>query len=258
MNGETAMYRSSTHSSAPRPGSQRVLIIVPALNEGAVIASVVADLKRSVPDAEVLVVDDGSTDDTAAAAAAAGARVARMPFNVGIGTAVQTGFRVAADEGFDVAIQVDGDGQHPADQVPLLLDAIVESGANYVIGSRFAVSGDYRPSFARRGGIAVFSQLVSLLGRQRVTDTTSGFRAADRRTIRLFAEHYPHDYPEVEAVILAKRNALKIVEIPVTMRQRSTGRSSITPIKSLYYMAKVTLAVLVQFIGRNPTAKEPE
>lgn len=236
----------------------RVLVIVPALNEAAAIADVVGDIRRAVPSAEILVVDDGSTDQTAAVAAAAGARVARMPFNVGIGTAVQTGFRVAADEGFDVAIQVDGDGQHPADQVPLLLLAIIESGANYVIGSRFAERGAYRPSFARRGGIVVFSRLVSLLARQRVTDTTSGFRAADRQTIRLFAEHYPHDYPEVEAVILAKRNALRIVEIPVTMRQRSTGRSSITPIRSLYYMAKVTLAVLVQFIGRNPTAEEIE
>ena len=236
----------------------RILVIVPALNEAGAIAGVVADIRRAVPSAQILVVDDGSTDATSAVAAAAGARVARMPFNVGIGSAVQTGFRVAADEDFDVAIQVDGDGQHPADQVPLLLSTIIETGANYVIGSRFAGPREYRPSMARRGGIALFSRLVSFLARQRVTDTTSGFRAADRRTIRLFATHYPHDYPEVEAVILAKRNALRIVEIPVAMRQRETGRSSITPIRSLYYMAKVTLAVLVQFIGRNPTAEETE
>ena len=246
----------SSREHQQRPVNLRVLVIVPALNEGAVIGSVVTEIRRAVPYAEVLVVDDGSADDTAVLAAGAGARVAKMPFNVGIGTAVQTGFRVAADEGFDVAIQVDGDGQHPADQVPLLLAAITESGANYVIGSRFAESGGYRPSLARRGGIVMFSRLVSVLARQRVTDTTSGFRAADRRTIRLFAKHYPHDYPEVEAVILAKRNGLRIVEIPVTMRQRSTGSSSITPLRSLYYMAKVTLAVLVQFIGRNPTSEE--
>ena len=236
----------------------RLLVIVPALDEAAVIASVVADIRRAVPHADILVVDDGSVDNTALVASAAGARVARMPFNAGIGTAVQTGFRLAADEGSDVAIQVDGDGQHPADQVPLLLAAITESGANYVIGSRFAESREYRPSLARRGGIVMFSRLVSVLARQRMTDTTSGFRAADRRTIRLFAKHYPHDYPEVEAVILAKRNGLRIVEVPVTMRQRSTGRSSITPVRSLYYMARVTLAVLVQFIGRNPTSEEPE
>lgn len=255
---EVVIQSQSTGERSVVAAELRVLVIVPALNEAEAIADVVADIRRAVPNAEILVVDDGSTDRTAGVAASAGARVARMPFNAGIGTAVQTGFRLAADEGFDVAIQVDGDGQHPAEQVPLLLAAITDSGANYVIGSRFAESGEYRPSFARRRGIAVFSRLVSILARQRVTDTTSGFRAADRRTIRLFADHYPHDYPEVEAVILAKRNALRIVEIPVQMRQRATGRSSITPLRSLYYMAKVTLAVLVQFIGRNPTSEESE
>lgn len=242
-------------SSHERP---RLLVIVPALNEAAVIATVISDIRAALPGAEILVIDDGSKDETAAVAGAAGARVLKMPFNVGIGSAVQTGFRVAAEEDFDVAIQVDGDGQHPADQVPLLLTPLAERRANYVIGSRFAAPGQYRPSLARRSGILLFSRLVSILARQQVTDTTSGLRAADRQAIRLFAEHYPHDYPEVEAVILAKRNALRIVEVPVAMRQRSSGRSSITPVRSLYYMVKVTLAVLVQFIGRNPTTEDPE
>lgn len=236
----------------------RLLAIVPALNEAQVIASVIEEIHRALPGADVLVVDDGSTDATAEVAATAGARVARMPFNVGIGSAVQTGFRVAVEEGFDVAIQIDGDGQHPADQVPRLLAALTESGASYAIGTRFGAGGEYRPSFARRWGISIFSRLVSILARQRLTDTTSGLRAVDRRAIALFAEHYPHDYPEVEAIILARRNGLRIIEVPVTMRQRETGRSSISPIRSLYYMVKVTLAVLVQFIGRNPTSEEPE
>jgi glycosyltransferase involved in cell wall biosynthesis len=252
---------ASTHPEVENQGFRthlRLLVIVPALNEAAVISNVISDIRCALPSAEILVIDDGSKDNTAAVASAAGARVVKMPFNVGIGSAVQTGFRVAAEEDFDVAIQVDGDGQHPADQVPRLVTAISESGANYVIGSRFAEPGEYRPSLARRGGILLFSRLVSILARQQVSDTTSGLRAADRRAIRLFAEHYPHDYPEVEAVILARRNALRIVEVPVVMRQRSSGRSSITPIRSLYYMVKVTLAVLVQFIGRNPTSEEAE
>ncbi len=248
---------TSPDSPSAPAASARVLVIVPALNEADVIASVIADIDASLPDAQIVVIDDGSTDATAAAASAAGARVVRMPFNVGIGSAVQTGFRVADEEGFDIAVQVDGDGQHPADQVPRLIDAIA-GGANYAIGSRFAAPGGYRASIARRGGIVIFARLVSLLAGQRVTDTTSGLRAADREAIRLFAGHYPHDYPEVEAVILAKRNGLRIVEVPVVMRRRATGRSSITPLRSLYYMVKVTLAVLVQFIGRNPTSEEPE
>ncbi len=240
-----------------RATEPKVLIIVPALNETDAITGVISEISAAVPHAHILVVDDGSIDDTAVAASAAGARVVRMPFNIGIGSAVQTGFRVAAEEDFDIAVQVDGDGQHPADQVPRLIDAIA-AGANYVIGSRFVERGGYRASLARRSGITIFARLVSLLAGQRVTDTTSGLRAADRRAIRLFAEHYPHDYPEVEAVILAKRNGLRIVEVPVTMRQRATGRSSITPVRSLYYMVKVTLAVVIQFIGRNPTSEEPE
>ena len=250
--------------SSPRDATEaatsglRLLAIVPALNEAQMIATVIAEIRRALPGAEVLVVDDGSTDATAEAAAGAGARVARMPFNVGIGSAVQTGFRLAVEEDFDIAIQIDGDGQHPPDQVPRLLAALSESGASYAIGTRFGHDGDYRPSFARRWGITIFSRLVSILARQRLTDTTSGLRAADRRAIALFAEHYPHDYPEVEAIILARRNGLSIMEVPVTMRQRSTGQSSISPIRSAYYMVKVTLAVLVQFIGRNPTSEEPE
>lgn len=234
----------------------RVLIVVPAFNEEDAIGSVVAEIRDALPTAVAVVIDDGSRDRTAAVARAAGARVVRMPFNVGIGTAVQTGFKIAADEGYDVAVQVDGDGQHPAHEVRALLETLLETDANYVIGSRFTPTGTYRPPLARRGGIALFARLVSFLTRQTVTDTTSGLRAADRRTLRLFADHYPHDYPEVEALILANRGGLRIAEVPVAMRYRDSGRSSITPIRSLYYMVKVTLAVLVQFMGRNPLEEE--
>ena len=249
---------NAEEGAAPAPTSTfRLLAIIPALNEAESIAAVIAEIREHLPNAIALVIDDGSTDETATRALAAGARVARMPFNIGIGGAMQTGFRIAADEGFDVAVQIDGDGQHPAAEVTALLQTLASTEANYVIGSRFTgPDRTYRPPIGRRGGIAVYAWLVSRLVRQPITDATSGLRAADRRTIHLFAEHYPHDYPEVEAIVLAKRNGLRITEVPVVMRPRSSGRSSITPIRSLYYMVKVTLAVLVQFLGRNPTAED--
>lgn len=239
----------------PADGSRvaglRVLVIIPAYNEEATVGRVVEDVRRAMPGATPLVIDDGSSDRTAAVARAAGARVASLPFNGGIGTAVQTGFIVADREGFDVAVQVDGDGQHPANEVTRLLDEIA-TGSNYVIGSRFLGTGSYRATFARRRGISMLSWLISRLAGQRITDSTSGLRAADRRTIHRFAAHYPHDYPEVEAVVLARRSGLSVREVPVEMRDRQDGRSSITPIRSIYYMVKVTVAVLIQFIGREP------
>ena len=240
------------------PADLRCLAIVPALNEAGAVGDVVrAILAAGNGRVDVLVVDDGSTDGTAAAARAAGARVVSLPFNVGIGNAVQTGYRMARAEGYDVAMQVDGDGQHPPEQMGLLV-AEVASGANYVIGSRFVRDAGYETSRTRRGAMVFLAKLVSAAVGQAVTDTTSGFRAADRATIELFAEHYPPDYPEVEALVLAHRAGLKIAEVPVLMLQRSTGTSSITPLRSVYYMVKVSLAVLVQRIGTAPRSGEPE
>ncbi len=235
------------------PRQPRCLAIVPAWNEGASIGAVVGDLRAlASPAIEVVVIDDGSTDDTALHAKAAGARVIRMPFNTGIGGAVQAGYQLAERERFDVAIQVDGDGQHPADQVQLLVAHLIDTGANYVIGSRFAGHGDYRPTRARRRAISTLARLISRLVGFRLTDPTSGFRAADRRTIECFARAYPADYPEAEAIVVAHRLGLVVREMPILMRPRMSGRSSITPVRSLYYMFKVTLAVLVQCMGRNP------
>lgn len=239
-----------------RRDGPRVIIIVPAFNEAASVGEVIREIREAVPGAVAVVINDGSRDATSAAARLAGARVVELPFNSGIGTAVQTGFRIAAEEGFDLALQVDGDGQHPPDQVPILIDTLLATGSNYVIGSRFADATGYRSSLARRGGIVILAKLVSAVSRQKVTDTTSGFRAADQSTIRLFAEHYPHDYPEVEAIVLARRAGLKVTEVPVRMRNRESGRSSITPFRSAYYMVKVGLAVLVQCMGRNPIPDE--
>jgi glycosyltransferase involved in cell wall biosynthesis len=231
----------------------RLVAVVPAWNEAGAIGGVVDEVKRVSPEIEVVVVDDASTDDTASLAEAHGATVLRLPFNVGIGGAVQTGLRYAREEGYDRAIRLDGDGQHDASQIPKILAPIDAGEASVVIGSRFVdPGGAYRPPLARRIGIRVFARLVSLLGRQRVTDTTSGFVALDRAGIELFAAEYPHDYPEVEATLVALRSGLRLVQVQVEMRERTSGTSSITFLRSLYYIVKVTLALFVASLRRYP------
>ena len=227
----------------------RCLAIVPAFNERDAIGAVVADLQSSAH-VDVLVVDDGSGDGTAAAAVSAGARVVTLPFNLGIGAAVQTGYVAAQNGGYDVAIQVDGDGQHPAGEIPALIEALVASGADVVIGSRFLGSGAFRSTRARRAGIGLFARVVSAAVGVPLTDTTSGFRAAGPRAIALYAAAYPHDYPEVEALVIGHRAGLRIIEAPVAMRERQGGQTSITPIRSAYYMVKVLLAIAMQLMRR--------
>jgi glycosyltransferase involved in cell wall biosynthesis len=234
----------------------RRMAIVPALNEGQTIASVVAEIRAVDPGLEILVIDDGSTDDTLAEARRAGALVARLPYNVGIGGAVQTGYQYARDHGFQVAVQVDGDGQHDPADLAQLLEPISADRADMVVGSRFLEAGEYRPSFARKLGIRLLARVVSLLVRQRMTDPTSGFRAVNRRGIVLFAAEYPHDYPEAEANVVAYRRRLRVVEVPVAMRERAAGRSSINAPSSLYYMVKVTLALFITLFRRYSSAVE--
>jgi glycosyltransferase involved in cell wall biosynthesis len=234
----------------------RSLAIVPAFQERASIARVVEDIRR-LSSADVVVIDDGSGDGTAAEAVRAGARVITLPFNLGIGSAVQTGYMVALEGKYDIAIQVDGDGQHPAEEIDRLIAALSETGADIVVGSRFLGAGAYRPPIGRRLGIAVFARIVSTITGYRMTDTTSGFRASGARAISLFAAAYPHDYPEVEAVIIAHRAGLKLVEIPVVMRERQGGRSSITPLKSGYYMLKVILAIVMVLLRRPVKLDQP-
>jgi len=179
--------------------------------------------------------------------------VLELPFNVGIGGAVQTGFRYARDEGFELAVRLDGDGQHDASELGKLMAPIRAGEADLVIGSRFVdPGGSYRPPFARRLGIRVFARLVTLLGGQKVTDTTSGFSAMDRSAIELFATEYPHDYPEVEATLVALRSGLRLEQVQVEMRERQAGTSSITFVRSLYYIVKVMLALLVASLRRYP------
>jgi glycosyltransferase involved in cell wall biosynthesis len=235
----------------------RQLAIVPALNEAGAVAAIVAEIREYAPDFDVLVVDDGSVDDTAAIASAAGARVISMPFNVGIGGAVQCGYLYARDNGYAIAVQVDGDGQHDPRDIPRLLAALHEEPAvEMATGSRFlGEPGGYRPSRARRAGIGVFAALVSLITGQRVTDATSGFRMSARRGIELFARDYPHDYPEVEAILLLHAHRLRVREVAVSMRPRASGRSTIGRGLQAYYMAKVLFAVAVGLLRARPSSE---
>ena len=235
----------------------RRVAIVPALNEEVAIPGVIDELRGFDPGMDVVVVDDGSVDRTAAVAAAKGVRVLRLPFNLGIGGAVQTGFRFAFENGYDLAVRIDGDGQHDPSQLPLVLGPILRGEADIAVGSRFAGGGDgYRSSRTRRIGIRLLAWVVSRIVGQRVTDTTSGFQALNREGIALFARDYPHDYPEVEATVMVFRHRLRLVEVPVAMRERGGGRSSITTLRSIYYMVKVLLAIFVGLFRRNVVPEE--
>jgi glycosyltransferase involved in cell wall biosynthesis len=227
------------------------LAVVPAFNEADTIVQVVASLRRDAPEFDTLVVDDGSTDRTAALADGAGAQVLRLPFNVGIGGAVQTGFVYARDHGYEVLAQVDGDGQHDAVELERLLSEMGKADVDVVCGSRFLTS-DYRypAPLSRRTGIHIFAFLLSRIVGTPVSDPTSGFRLYNRRAIELFARDYPHDYPEVEAVLILHRHRLRMREIPVKMYTRGGGSSSISTGKSVYYMVKVLLALFVG-LGRR-------
>jgi hypothetical protein len=245
---------------APALAVKRIAI-VPAYNEEESVPAVIGEIRAFDPDFEVVVVDDGSTDATAAAAAGLGAHVVRLPFNLGIGGAVQTGFRYAFEHGFELAVRVDGDGQHDPAQLGLLLGPILADEADIAVGSRFretleGSSASYRSSRTRRLGISILAWTVSLLVRRRVTDPTSGFQALNRRAIALFAADYPHDYPEVEAALMVHKHELRMTEVPVQMRERAAGQSSIGALASVYYMVKVMLALFVGLFRKNVTPLE--
>lgn len=230
-------------------------MIVPAYNEAAAVATVVGEIRGAMPDARVVVVDDGSTDQTGRVAGEAGALVLTLPFNMGIGAAVQTGYRYARDARAQVAVQMDADGQHDPAAISTLLDPIRRQQADLVVGSRFIQPGGFRSSVVRRAGISLLAWLTGVILRRPVTDPTSGFRACGPRAIALFAETYPPDYPEPESLVSAVRQGLRIEEVAVTMRPRAIGVSSISPLRAVYYMSKVVSALLCGAGTADPGAR---
>lgn len=234
----------------------RVLVIIPAYNEEEALGEVLGRLREQCPACDVAVVDDGSRDGTARVAASfSGVTVLRLPINLGIGGAMQTGFKYALRNGYDIAVQCDADGQHPVDDIPRLVARVEAGEADVVIGSRYVADSDYRPTLSRRIGKSLLSRWVDLLIGGGITDTTSGFRAVNRRALEVFARTYPEDYPEPEALVILHKCGLKAVEIPVDMRPRQGGVTSIKPHRALYYMVKVALAIFVDLFRRFGAAR---
>jgi len=230
----------------------KLLAIVPCFNEETTVSGVVQEIKAARPDADVLVVNDGSSDSSAACAASAGAAVANLPYNMGIGAAMQTGYKYALCGGYDVAVQVDGDGQHDPAELDKILAPVLSGDSDVVVGSRFMEGEGFKSTPMRRLGIGMFSKVLSVLTGEPVSDPTSGFRAAGRRAIMLFADEYPEDYPEVESLFLAHLAGLRLREVPVLMRPRGGGRSSITPVRSAYYMIKVMMVLFLWIARKRP------
>ncbi len=247
------MAREAVANRLLGPAHAACLVIIPALNEELTIAKVVEDVRRHLPSADVVVVDDGSRDNTAAASRQAGATVLRLSYNLGIGGAVQTGFKFAHHAGYEYVVRVDADGQHDPQDLPQLLERVRRQEADVVIGSRFNHAiPDRATTFMRRLGSWSFARLVSFLTGQPASDTTSGLQCLNRRAIACLAGYYPQDYPEVEGRIVLHRAGLRVLEVPVVMRPRNGGRSSITPPRAVYYMVKVFLATLMAAIREAP------
>jgi glycosyltransferase involved in cell wall biosynthesis len=224
---------------------QRVLVVVPAYNEEASIGPVLQDIQAVVPDAGVLVVDDGSSDDTRETALAERAKVLSLPFNLGVGGAMRAGFRYAVRNGYTHVIQVDADGQHDPQQIPMLIDQL--SRADIVVGARFAGALDYPVHGPRRWAMRLLASYLSRITGARLTDATSGFRASGPRAVELFARHYPVEYlgDTLESLVIAALAGLRIAQVPVSMRVRATGRPSQTPFRALVYLLRAGLALAI-------------
>ncbi len=240
------------HLRSAAVSTPRTLIVIPALDEQEALPGVLAHLHAALPELDVLVIDDGSTDDTAAVARAAGVAVVSLPFNLGIGGALRTGFRYAVRHGYDRAVQLDADGQHAADQIPLLLAAL-DDGADMAVGSRFAdEEHDYEVGRMRAGAMGLLRFIVHRASGQRFSDTSSGFRAFDTAVLGFFADSYPSEYMEsVEALLLALHEGFRVAEVPVAMSERSAGLPSNRRLRLLYHYLRLLLVIAVTRTGRR-------
>lgn len=251
-----SMRPSRAGAGARREDDRRVLVVIPAWNEERTVADVICEVRGARPDVDVLVVDDGSWDETATVARSAGARVCRLPFNLGVGGAMRTGYRYALRHGYDAVVQVDADGQHD----PAYLDALVGAlaDADVVIGARFAGEGSYPASGLRRLAMAMLARVLSRLAHARLSDVTSGFRAADRRAITVFAAYYPYEYlgDTVESLVIALRNGCRITQVPVSMRPRAAGRGSQPPVRATFYLMRAVVALALALVRRWPMVPE--
>jgi glycosyltransferase involved in cell wall biosynthesis len=225
--------------------NKRIAVIIPAYNEERTVGEVVRGVKALGQGFDVVVVNDSSRDKTAQSAEAAGATVIELPYNLGIGGAVQTGYKYAVMNGYDGCVQVDGDGQHPPEEITKLVEPLFANDYDIVIGSRFIGQTTYRVPFMRALGIRIISIFLKVVCGMSVKDTTSGFRALNRRAMAFFATDYPQDYPEPESPLFAHRKKFKVMEISIEMKDREHGISSITPFRAMYYMTKVLLAMTI-------------
>lgn len=226
------------------------LVIIPAFNESGSILRAVQDIEEHAPEFDYVVVNDCSTDDTLQVCRKNGLNHVNLSVNLGIGGAVQTGYLYGCQNGYDLAVQFDGDGQHDASYLEQMAEELIRTESDMVIGSRFIEKEGFQSSGLRRVGISYFSALIKLVTGKRVTDPTSGMRMVNRDVMKLYAENYPKDYPEPESVVAILRAGKKVTELPVIMRERTEGTSSIAGPKSVYYMIKVTLAILMECLRR--------
>ncbi len=226
------------------------IVIIPAYNEEKSIEKTVEDIIQNAPEFDYVIVNDCSKDDTLRICMEKGLHVLNLPINLGIGGAVQTGYRYALKNGYDFAVQFDGDGQHDAKYLQQMRDHMIEHKQNMIIGSRYIEKEGFQSSGLRRFGIRYFSVLIKILTGTKITDPTSGMRMVDREVIEIYAESYPKDYPEPESVVAILNQKKKVGEYPVIMRERMEGVSSISPMRSVYYMIKVTLAILVEMLRK--------
>ena len=235
--------------------THKILILIPAYNEGPRIGSLVINLRTMYPQYDILVVDDGSCDETAKEAQAAGGRVVSHIYNMGYGVAIQTGYKYALRHGYDFLVQMDGDGQHDPSFIPKLLAPVLAGETDFVLGSRFLDIGGYDPSPARRVGMMFFRKLVSWLIGQRITDSTSGFQAFNRQVIRFFAsEVFPCDYPDADMLLTLHRAGFRIEEAAVRMYASVSGKSMHSGLKPLYYMFKMLLSIFVTLLRQKHTS----